>query len=454
MRAAHNRRLGSDVKISGSRAKSLPARLPGTTYAMATILDRKTLSWALYDWANSAFSTTVMAAFFPVFMKQYWGEGADPLVSTSRLGIANSIASLVLVVIGPVLGAIADRGGRRRTFLLCFAGLGFVMTGSMFFISRGAWPLAITAYVLAGIGFAGGNIFYDALLVDVADKGRRDLVSAFGFATGYLGGGILLALNVLMTVRPTAFGLANASVAVRVSFLTVAVWWALFSIPLFLFVKEPAVASGRSALGAVSAGFRQLGKTFRQLRKLRSVWIFLLGYWLYIDGVDTIMRMAVDFGMNLGFDPGSLITALLITQFIGFPAALAFGKIGERIGAKRGILIGLSVYCGVCIWGCAMSTIREFYVLAAVVGLVQGGVQALSRSLYSRLIPAGQAGEFFGFYNLLGKTAAVIGPVLMGWIGLLTGNPRYALVSLIVLFVLGAAILGLVDEESRGMDEK
>ena len=394
-----------------------------------SLKNKKMVSWAMYDWANSAFSTTVMAGFFPIFFKLYWSPGVEATVSTFRLGSANSLASIVIALLSPILGAIADRGGAKKKFLFFFAAMGIVMTGALYLVAQGRWPLALMVYILAAIGFSGGNIFYDSLIVDVAGERKVDLVSAFGFSLGYLGGGILFALNIWMTLSPATFGLAGADQAVRISFITVAVWWAVFSIPILLFVDEPRKADHVRGFAAAAAGVRQLRDTFREVRRLRVVFLFLIGYWLYIDGVDTIVRMAVDYGMSIGFDSKGLITALLIVQFVGFPAAIAFGKIGEKIGAKKGILIGIAVYLGVTVWGFFMQGQAEFYGLAVVIGLVQGGVQALSRSFYTRIIPKDKSAEFFGFYNLLGKFAAVIGPVLMGWVGVATGDPRYAILS-------------------------
>lgn len=408
---------------------------------------KKVLSWALYDWANSAFATTVMAGFFPVFFKQYWSAGADVTVSTFQLGTANSLASLIVLMFAPVLGAIADRGSAKKKFLLLFATMGIVMTGSLHFVAQGNWGMAAAFYVLATIGFSGGNIFYDSLIVSVVGAKKMDVVSALGFALGYLGGGLLFALNVAMTLTPQTFGLANATEAVRVSFLSVAVWWGVFSIPMFFFVEEPRTGGKLAGWTAVTAGFRQVSATFQEVRKLRVVFLFLIGYWLYIDGVDTIVRMAVDYGMALGFRSDSLIVALLITQFVGFPAALTFGKIGEKLGTKTGIFLGIGVYVVVTIWGFFMKRELEFYALAAAIGLVQGGVQSLSRSFYTRLIPKSQAAEFFGFYNMLGKFAAVIGPFLTGWVSVTTGNPRYSILAILLLFISGAVILSFVNEK-------
>jgi UMF1 family MFS transporter len=408
---------------------------------------KRELSWSFYDWANSAFATTVMAGFFPLFFKEYWSAGMDAGESTFWLGAANSIASIVVAAFAPVLGAIADRGSSKKRFLLFFALMGIVMTGGLYLVSGGAWGMAVALYILAIIGFSGGNVFYDSLLPAVADERRVDFVSAFGFAMGYLGGGLLFALNVAMTLWPGTFGLVDAAQAVRISFLMVACWWAIFSVPVFVFVDEPGTGQGLGFAAAVRGGFRQLFATFAEIRRLKVVFLFLAGYWLYIDGVDTIVRMAVDFGLSLGFEANGLIVALLITQFVGFPAAIAFGKLGERLGAKTGIFIGIGVYSGVTIWGYFMQHPAEFYAMAVAIGLVQGGVQSLSRSLYTRLIPGDKAAEFFGFYNMMGKFAAVLGPMLMGWVALVTGSPRASILAVLILFLAGAALLYFVDVE-------
>jgi len=411
---------------------------------------RAIYAWAFYDWANSAFATTVMAGFFPLFFKEYWNSGVADTVSTFRLGMANSAASLVVVLCAPLLGTIADHLDRRKGFLLLFAALGVVMTGALHFVAAGDWQLAALCYGLAILGFSGGNLFYDALLLGVARPAQLDRVSALGFALGYLGGGLLFAFNVLMVLHPDWFGLPDKATAVRVSFLSVALWWAVFSVPLFVRVHEARAAERVCARAAIARGFGQLRRTLREIGRLPHTFLFLAAYWLYIDGVDTIVRMAVDYGMSLGFPSNSLIVALLITQFVGFPAAIAFGRLGDRIGARAGILVALAVYMAVTAWGAFMSAVWEFYLLAVVIGLVQGGVQSLSRSLYARLIPPGRSAEFFGFYNMLGKFAAVLGPALMGWVGVLSGSPRIGILSVLALFVVGAVLLLRVDV-ARGM---
>ncbi len=412
-------------------------------------IDRgKAVAWALYDWANSAFATTVMAGFFPIFFKEYWSNHSTATASTFWLGAANSLSSLFIMALSPLLGAIADRGSAKKRLLLLFTALGVSATGALYFVAQGQWPLALLLYGVGVFGFSGANTFYDALIVVVAGERKLDMVSALGFSLGYLGGGLLFACNVLMTLYPQVFGLPDATVAVRISFLSVAIWWAVFSLPLMLFVPEPPNRQPLGGLAAVRAGLNQLRGTLAEIRRLRMVGTFLLAYWLYIDGVDTIVRMAVDYGLSLGFSADDLITALLLTQFVGFPAALAFGKLGERIGALNGIFIAIGAYILITVGGYFIDRPWQFYALAVAIGLVQGGIQSLSRSFFARIIPADKAGEYFGFYNMLGRFAAVIGPVLMGWVGLLTGKPRTAILALLVLFIAGAWLLSRVNEQA------
>ncbi len=412
---------------------------------------RSVWSWALYDWANSAFATTVIAGFFPVFFREYWSEGAEATVTTFRLGMTNGLASLLVALAAPVVGAIADGWGARKRLLLAFAGLGIVMTGGLYFVQQGQWPLAALLYVMAWAGFAGSNVFYDALLVQIAPDSDLDRISSLGFALGYLGGGLLFAVNVLMTLNPTWFGLPDAAVAVRLSFISVAVWWGVFTLPLLLFVHDERRAE-RSFFQAVEVGIGQLLATFRQVRRLKPLALFLIAYFFYIDGVNTIVKMALDFGMSLGFQSSDLIAALLLVQFVGFPAALGFGRLARWIGPKWGVMIGLGGYVLATVWAATIDSVAGFYGIAVLVGLVQGGVQALSRSLYARMVPTGQAAEFFGFYNMLGRFAAVLGPFLVGWTALLTGNPRASILSVLVLFLVGGVLLLKVPVAKRHLE--
>jgi UMF1 family MFS transporter len=412
--------------------------------------DKQVLAWAIYDWANSAFATTVLAGFFPLFFKQYWSTGLDSAESTFHLGAGNAVASLLIVLTAPLLGAIADRGSLRKRFLFFFALTGIIATAALSGVGQGEWLTAMMFFVVATIGFMGANVFYDALIVTVAKEEDLDIVSAFGFALGYLGGGLLFAVNVAMTLSPESFGLQDSAEAVQLSFITVAVWWLLFSLPIMLLVKEPKSPTTVSGFAVARAGYAQLIETFKHLRQLRVVFLFLLAYWLYIDGVDTIVRMAVDYGLSIGLEQHHLIIALLITQFVGFPAALGFGLLAKKLGpngegAKRGILLAIGIYIVATIGAFFMDTAQEFYALAITIGLVQGGVQALSRSLYARLIPSEKSAEFFGFYNMLGKFAAVIGPLMVGVVSLSTGDHRLGILSIIVLFIAGGWLLIKVD---------
>lgn len=400
---------------------------------------RSRISWALYDWGNSAFATTVMAGFFPVFFKEYWASDLSATDSTFWLGIGNSVASVLMVLFAPLIGALADQGGNKKRFLLLFAFFGALMSSSLFLVSAGMWQVALAFYALGIIGFSGSIVPYDALLVDVAETKNLDRVSALGYAFGYLGGGLLFALNVLMVLKPDWFGLENAGQAVRISFLMVGLWWAAFSLPLLFFVHEqhPRPASKHILRNAL----REIAENLREVRRYHNVALFLLAYWLYIDGVDTIVRMAVDYGLAIGFESSDLLTALLITQFVGFPAALLFGYIGTKHGPKRGIMIALVAYILIVFWASRMQSTWEFYGLAVAIGLVQGGIQSLSRSLYARLIPVDRAGMFFGVYNMLGKFAAVIGPLLVGGVTLLSGDSRLGILSILVLFIAGFVVL-------------
>lgn len=403
------------------------------------------LSWALYDVANSAFATTVMAAFFPVFLKQYWAADLPASESTFRLGVTTSSAALLALVLCPILGSVADAGRLKKPLLAFCALVGIAMTAGLFWVGPGQHQAALWLYGLGNVAFLAGMVLYDALLPAVTAPSRYERLSSLGVGLGYLGGGSLFAFNVLMASHPAWFGLADATAAVRVSFLLVAIWWLVFTLPLLFNVREPA---GRraSGLAAVTAGLRQLGATFAHIRQLRVVMLFLGAYWLYIDGVDTIVLMAVDYGMAIGFAADGLMLALLVTQAVGVPATLVYGRLGERYGARNAILSGLVIYAALVLWAATMTEPWEFYGIAAGVGLVQGGVQAMSRALYARIIPKDKAGEFFGFMNLLGKFAAVIGPILVGTVSRLSGEPRLSLLSLIILFGGGAWLLFRVDE--------
>lgn len=397
--------------------------------------NRKVFAWALYDWANSAFATTVMAGFFPVFFKLYWAKNLQPTASSFWFGFASTAASAIALMMAPLLGALAMRQGKLKP-LKTITIIGSLATTALFFVPALAWPLALLVFVVACVCFSNGYVFYDALLMDVATSEQRHRVSALGFALGYLGGGLLFALNIVMVSKPQLFGIADAATAVRYSLLSAGLWWGIFAVPIFISLHET-----KPQLRA-SAGdlFRKALATFQEIRGQRRLLFFLLAYWLYIDGVDTIMRMAIDYGLAIGLQSQDLTKALLLTQFIGLPATLLFGYIGHRYGAFQTICVGLAIYLFVGFWAYFIQTAGEFYFLAIVVGLVQGGVQSLSRSYFTQLLPPGDHSDYFGFYNMFGKFAAVLGPLLMGLTAYMTDNSRAASFVVIGLFTGGITL--------------
>ena len=347
---------------------------------------RSEWSWICYDWANSAFATTVMTAFFPIYFKTYLSAGVEATVSTARLGVASSAAGFFLAILSPILGSISDAGSYKKKFLATFCFLGIVMTVALTLIAKGEWMAACFVYALANLGFGGANCFYDSLLPSVAKPDRVDSVSTAGYAWGYLGGGLLFLVNVLMFQKPEWFGLANELEAVRWSFITVAIWWGIFSLPLFFFVREPEVESATFTKN-IKVGLKGLLSTLSDLKKYRPAMFFLGAFFLYNDGVGTTIKMAVDFGLSIGFKTSDLIKAILFIQFIGFPSALGFAYVAKKFTPKAGIFVCICIYIFAIIWATQMQEIWEFYFLAALIGLVQGGIQALSRSLYTRLFP-------------------------------------------------------------------
>ncbi|MGB0865731.1 MAG: MFS transporter [Granulosicoccaceae bacterium] len=410
--------------------------------------DKPAASWAIYDWANSAFACTVVAGFYPLFFKQYWSGEEAVTTSTFYLGLGNSLAALVVMLLAPLLGAMADRGSLRKRMLRSFMVLGVISTAGLALVGQGQWPFAVLLFVIASVGFEGANVFYDSLLVLVSKKSKRHYWSAVGYSLGYLGCGLLFAVNVMMTLKPAWFGLADAAAGVRASFVCVGVWWLLFSIPLLRNVKEPEPEEAVQRVSFKQA-FAELKETARNLRQYRAAWAFLLAFWFYIDGVHTVIAMAVDYGLSIGLPSDALIVSLLIVQFIGFPAALMFGRIGERFGPLVGIWIALGVYSVVTVFATTMHEAWQFYLMAAAIGLVQGGVQALSRSLFSQLIPQDKSAEFFGFYNVMGKSAAIIGPLLVGVTAAMTQSARLGMLSILILFVVGGLLLLRVQAPTR-----
>jgi len=405
-------------------------------------------AWCMYDWANSAFATTIMAAVLPTFYSDVAGANLEPVRASGYWGYTNTIAMLLVAFAAPILGAIADHSGSKKRFLGGFAVLGIIATSLLVLVSTGDWLMASIFYILGRVGFSGGNIFSDSLLPHVARPDEIDQVSTKGYALGYLGGGLLLVINLAWIMKPGWFGLPNAEIASRLSFLSVGVWWAIFSIPIFRRVAEPPFVQvqGESA-NPIKAGFQRLGQTFGEIRRYRELFKYLVAFWLYNDGIGTIIIMAVIFGAEIGIGTTDLIGAILAVQFIGIPFTFAFGWLARRIGAKRSILLALSVYAIIAIGGYFMQTSLHFWILALMVATVQGGSQALSRSLFGRMAPKAKTGEFFGFYDVSSKFAGIVGPALFGVVGQLTGSSRLSIVSLVIFFVIGGGLLLWVDEQ-------
>jgi MFS transporter, UMF1 family len=426
-------------------------------------MKKKVYSWALYDWANSAFATTVMAGFFPIFFSQYWSDPNNLSTSTFYLGLGNSVASIFVAVLAPFLGAVADRGSFKKRFLIFFAFLGIVMTIGLGFVAQGMWPIALLLYIFATIGFSSANTFYDSLLPSVSNEDTVDYVSALGYSLGYLGGGALIVVNFLMLSYPESFGLADSTAAIQWSFISVGIWWALFSLPIMLFVDEKKETEKNSISKALKEGIAQFKSTFNEIKNLKVVATFLLAYWLYIDGVDTTVRMAANFGISLGFGQTAIMGALVLVQFVAFFATLLYIKFSDKVGIKNGIYTAIFAYIFIIFGAFFVTESWHFYILALLIGCFQGGIQTLSRSLYSRIIPKDKSGEYFGFFNMWGKFAAVFGPLLMGSATVLINNrvddqefaARLGFQFITVLLILGAYVFSKVDlEEGEALARK
>ncbi len=405
-------------------------------------MNKKIFSWAIYDWANSVFYTTVLAGFFPVFFKQYWNAGVPATISTERLGVCAAISGFVLAVMSPTLGVVADKKRMKKKLLFYTMVIGVICTIGLFFVPQGDW---LSAAILYGCGLymvSSSSVFYDSLLVSVCREDQYEFVSSLGYSLGYLGGGVLFSINVLMTLKPDLFGIPDAATAVRLSFLTVAVWWFIFTIPLMKNVPEPeSEVSNKKIVELTAETVKELIHIFKEIFQNKNLFYFIVAYWFYIDGVFTVMSMAVDFGLSLGLESADLLKALLITQFVGFPSAFVFGMMARKFSSRLMILIGLAIYVGCIVGASQISEAWHFYALATVIGLSQGGVQALSRALFAHLIPPNKSGEYFGFFNMLGRFASVLGPLLVAFSAGFTNDSRKSILSLLILIITGAFFL-------------
>jgi UMF1 family MFS transporter len=422
-------------------------------------LGRKELrAWAMYDWAVSSLQAVVLTAVFPIFFVRVAAAGLPESRGTQALATANTIAAIVIALVSPVLGAISDYAAAKKRMLAGSMLVGATATAGMFFIKRGDLTLASTLFVIAIMGATASVVFYEALLPHIAKSDEIDRVSSAGYAMGYIGGGLLLALNLAWIQQPALFGLPAgeglseqaASLPARLAFVSVAVWWVVFSIPLFRHVREPVRTLEPDEVGrgsVIATSFSRLGETVKQLIGFKQAFLMLLAFLIYNDGIQTIIKMATAYGTEIGIGQSSLIAAVLMVQFVGVPFAFLFGALAARIGAKRSIFIGLIAYTVITMIGYFMKTAAHFFMLAALVGMVQGGTQALSRSLFATMIPAHKSGEFFGFYSVFEKFSNIFGPLLFTVTIALTGSSRNAILSVIAFFAVGAAVLAFVDVE-------
>ncbi len=403
-------------------------------------------SWSMYDWANSAFATTIMAAVLPIYYSTIAESSLAPNQATAYWGYTNSIALLLVALLSPILGAVADFRGAKKRYLTYFALIGISATALMYFLTSGDWLFASVLFIVGNIGFAGANVFYDSLLPHIAQKGDVDQVSTRGYALGYLGGGLLLTVNLAMIMLSPDH---LTALMTRISLASVAVWWLVFTIPLWKNVPEPPRQIFKEELDSnpFSAGFKRLSGTFKEIRKYGELFKFLLAFWLYNDGIGTIIKMATIYGKEIGIGQTDLIGALLMVQFVGIPFSFAFGWLAKRLGTKRSIYITLSVYTLISIGGYFMESAVHFWILGFAVALVQGGSQALSRSLYARMVPKAKSAEFFSFFSVSGKFAGIFGPLIFGLVSQIMGNSRLAIVSLVIFFISGGFLLTRVDEE-------
>ena len=436
---------------------TVPAKRRGMLNALG--LHRPELrAWAMYDWANSGMISVITTAIFPIYYVTVAGAGLPEAQAAARYSFATTIGLAVIAVLAPILGTLADYVAIKKRLLGSFMGLGVAATALMFLVQRGDLMLASILFILANIGVNGSFVFYESLLPHVAREDELDRVSTAAYALGYVGGGLLLALNLAWILQPAWFGLpsgegltsAQATLPTRLAFLSVAVWWVLFSIPLFRRVPEPPVtreADERPGQNPVGVAFQRLGETFRALRSYRQAFLMLVAFLIYNDGIGTIIRMATVFGTELGISRGMLIGTIMIVQFVGIPFAFLFGALAGRIGAKRSIFIGLAAYVGISIYGYFITSATQFLVLGLLVGMVQGGTQALSRSLFASMIPRHRSGEFFGFWGVFEKFAGIFGPLIFGIVVSAAGSSRTAILAIASFFVVGGYLLSRVDVE-------
>lgn len=418
--------------------------------ARVGLVTREQRAWAWYDWANSAFFTTVVTAVFPGFYATYAAAGLSPAEATARFSLVTTVAMATIAISAPILGALADHTGGKKRMLAAFLALGVAACASMVFIGEGDIGLASVLFFVANIGVSGSIVVYDSLLPHVAKPSETDRVSAAGYAMGYIGGGTLLLINLAWILQPATFGFESSISAIRASFVAVALWWTVFSLPLFTVVREPVLHARSAGVSgsALVAAFGRLATTFREVRKYRNAFLFFVAMLLYQDGIQTIIRMAAVYGAEVGVEQTAQIAAFVMVQFLGIPFSFLFGSLGSRLGTKRAIFIAIAVYGLATVLAYFMTTVTHFFILAAMVATVQGGAQALSRSMFSRMVPVDRTSEFFGFFAVAERFATVLGPLVFFVSVTITGSSRTAVLVILGFFVAGAWVLSLVDEEA------
>jgi UMF1 family MFS transporter len=409
-----------------------------------TKLTKEVKAWISYDLGNSAFATTVLAAFFPIFYNQFWASNIDSVLSAEYLSWTLVISNVALLFTAPLIGAVTDISKTTKKLFISMVLISIICVGLLFFVEAGSWIYALVFFGIANYFFSASNVLYDKILVQITSPDLFSKISGYGYAWGYFGGGLLFLINALMSLNPELFGLSSQAEAIRWSFITVSIWWSIFLLPLSITYKERDIQSSKKVLS------RSLGNIFSTLKSIpeyKNVFIFLIAFFLFIDGVHTVMALASTFALNLGLDTSSIIIALILVQFIAFPSTLMWSYIAEKRGDKLVINISIVIYIAIILFSFSLSNSTEFYILASLVGFVQGGIQGSSRSLFAKLIPPEKAGEFFGIFNTFGKAGAFMGPALVGIFLAIFKNTIVMLLPILILFVLGLIVLYFVDTD-------
>ena len=407
-------------------------------------LSKEVKAWISYDLGNSAFATTVVAAFFPIFYNQFWASNIDSVLSAEYLSWTLVISNVALLFTAPLIGAVTDISKTTKKLFISMVLISIICVGLLFFVEAGSWIYALVFFGIANYFFSASNVLYDKILVQITSPDLFSKISGYGYAWGYFGGGLLFLINALMSLNPELFGLSSQAEAIRWSFITVSIWWSIFLLPLSITYKEKEIQSSKKVLS------RSLGNIFSTLKSIpeyKNVFIFLIAFFLFIDGVHTVMALASTFALNLGLDTSSIIIALILVQFIAFPSTLMWSYIAEKRGDKLVINISIVIYIAIILFSFSLSNSTEFYILASLVGFVQGGIQGSSRSLFAKLIPPEKAGEFFGIFNTFGKAGAFMGPALVGIFLAIFKNTIVMLLPILILFVLGLIVLYFVDTD-------